>query len=121
MPLLSHTLGFFPAKKLGLGENLPKGVALQWASWGRNSNYMADYLGHEKMTQKILAFYFTDDLFAPKDAVMAFHQHYKQCPIEYREISPSNLGVKKIGHFGFFTKKESQKLWSEIVTFFNSE
>lgn len=48
MPLLSHTMGFFPAKKLGLGENLPKGVALQWASWGRNTDYMGDYSGHEK-------------------------------------------------------------------------
>lgn len=119
IPLLSHTVGFFPMKKLGLGENLPKGVALQWASWGRNSEYMADYSGHEKMTHKMLAFYFTDDSFAPKDAVKAIHQHYRQCQISYRKVSPRDLGIQNIGHFGFFSKVESTKLWAEVVEFFN--
>lgn len=120
IPFLSHTLGFFPSKKLGLGENLPKGVALQWASWGRNPQYMADYAGHEKMTQKILAYYFTDDSFAPKAAVKVIHQHYNHCQVNYREVSPSDLNTDYIGHFGYFTKKESQKLWSEAIDFFNS-
>lgn len=119
MPILSHTMGFFPAKKLGLGENLPKGVALQWASWGRNSDYMVDYSGHEKMNQNILAFYFTDDLFAPKAAVNAIHKHYSQTQVNYREISPVDLGIKSIGHMGFFTKVESKKLWLEVIHFFN--
>ncbi|OUY08882.1 alpha/beta hydrolase family protein [Acinetobacter populi] len=120
MPILSHTIGFFPSKKLGLGENLPKGVALQWASWGRNPDYMGDYSGHKKMKQRILSFFFTDDSFAPKQAVEALHQHYSQCLIHYREISPQDLGVNTIGHFGFFKKDEAQKLWVEVIEFFNT-
>ena len=33
VPVLSHSLGYFPAPWLGLGEPLPKGVALMWSSW----------------------------------------------------------------------------------------
>ena len=119
MPLLSNTLGFFPSKYLGMGENLPKGVALQWAKWCRSANYLGDYTGHEKMTQKILAFYFTDDVFAPKQAVEALHQHFSNSDIHYRRISPCDLEVAQIGHFGFFKKDEAQKLWLEIIDFFN--
>ncbi len=32
MPLLTHALGYFPGRILHLGENIPAGVALQWAS-----------------------------------------------------------------------------------------
>lgn len=120
MPVLSHAMGYFPAKKLGLGENLPKGVALQWASWGRNANYMTDYDGHAQMKQPILAYYMTDDLFAPQEAVKALHQHYHQCKIEYREVTPQELNVKSIGHFGFFKHIEAQKLWLEVIHFFNN-
>ncbi|HHP7236846.1 alpha/beta hydrolase family protein, partial [Longibacter sp.] len=33
MPALAHLCGYFPGRALGLGEDLPLGVALQWARW----------------------------------------------------------------------------------------
>lgn len=120
MPLCTHALGYFPSRKFGLGENLPKGVALQWAAWCRNPAYMGDYRGHEKMTQPLLCYWFEDDHFAPKAAVLALHQHYSQCVITFKEISPSDLNVQSIGHFGFFKNKAAMTLWLEVIDFFNT-
>lgn len=34
LPGLTKLFGYFPAKKLGMFEDLPKGVALEWSQWG---------------------------------------------------------------------------------------
>ena len=32
MPLVTRVVGYFPAQILGLGEDIPAGVAMQWAA-----------------------------------------------------------------------------------------
>lgn len=120
MPIFSYALGYFPSKKFSLGENLPKGVALQWAAWCRNPEYLGDYSGHEKMVIPIQCYYFSDDPFAPELAVFALHQHYKHCAIHYEAVSPHDLGMKRIGHFGFFKKESAETLWLEVIDFLNA-
>ncbi len=49
IPVFTPLFGYFPAKKLGLFENLPSKVVYEWASWGKKKEYMmhfksADYL-----------------------------------------------------------------------------
>lgn len=118
MPISTRLMDYFPAKLFGLGENLPKGVALQWAAWCRHPQYLADYAGHARMTQPMLALYMRDDSMAPQAAVMALHQHYSSCDIEYRELRPAQLGVACIGHMGFFRLTAAEKYWCEIAAFF---
>lgn len=119
IPGLTPLFGYFPSKKVGLGENLPKGVALQWASWGRHPHYINDYDGHRKMTQPIMAYSIEDDFFAPQTAVRALHHEYKNCTVKYRHIVPAELDMRAIGHFGFFQKIQCKPLWQEIVEFFD--
>ena len=38
LPSVTHAVGFFPSEIFGLGERLPKGVALDWARTARNRN-----------------------------------------------------------------------------------
>lgn len=42
MPLLARLYGYFPSGRFKLGENLPKGVALEWARFARSRHYMID-------------------------------------------------------------------------------
>lgn len=119
IPGLTPLFGYFPSKKVGLGENLPKGVAQQWATWGRHPQYINRYAGHQKMTQPILAFSIEDDFFAPQAAVFALHRQYQNCEVQYRHVHPEELNRKTLGHFGFFQKAECQVLWQEIVAFFD--
>jgi len=72
------------------------------------------------MTQPMHCYYFSDETFAPKAAVFALHQHYKQCALTFKYVVPSDLAVQSIGHFGFFKNLGSRTLWSEVVDFFNA-
>jgi predicted alpha/beta hydrolase len=36
---------------------------------------------------------------------------YANAPIEYRRIAPRDIGVPRIGHFGFFRPQFEPTLW----------
>ncbi|MBX2840797.1 MAG: alpha/beta fold hydrolase [Flammeovirgaceae bacterium] len=120
IPVLNNLYGYFPAKKIGLFENLPKGVAREWQKWASNSNYLFKYLPEEKMnyekiTKPFLSFSFSDDEFAPKKAVDKLVGYYKNANIKQIHITPASLGVKKLGHFAFFRKKYKENLWQMLL------
>ncbi len=76
-PLLTPLLGYFPGRRLGLGEDLPAGVALEWARWCRQPNYLMGDLGSQlpdyfgSFEAPILAFKISDDSYAPARSVRA--------------------------------------------------
>lgn len=114
MPALTHALGYFPSSRLGLGEDLPRGVALEWARWCRSPRYLRDWSGHRALTAPILALGFDDDAYAPATAVDALHREYAAARVERRQIAPAAAGVRSIGHFGFF-KPGLPQLWEEVA------
>lgn len=114
MPALTTLCGYFPSSRLGLGEDLPAGVARQWARWCRSPAYMGDYSGHARFKAPILALSFADDSFASRDAVEALHREYRATSVEHRHVSPVELGVPRIGHFGFF-KPGVPALWQQVA------
>ncbi|WP_108866823.1 alpha/beta fold hydrolase [Aquimarina aquimarini] len=121
MPLSTFIYGFANAKKIKQGENLPKGVALQWRKWCLNKNYWETELENSlnkksfaKLSGPIKSMIFTDDTIVSKKANKQLLSYYDQTVIEEIEITPSSFGFKKIGHFGFFSKK-SEKLWENLI------
>jgi predicted alpha/beta hydrolase len=114
MPALTHAFGYFPAHRFGAGEDLPKGVALEWARWCRSREYLGDYAGHAAMDVPVLAFGFADDDYAPRAAIDALHARYSRAQVERRHVSPREVGVDRIGHFGFF-KPGVPALWGEAA------
>lgn len=117
LPATTRTLGYFPARRLGMGENLPAGVALEWARWCRSPEYLGDWGGHGEMKAPILALSFTDDVYAPPAATDALHDHYVNATQTRRYIAPRDVGLKAIGHFGFFREGRVPELWSETADF----
>ncbi|HEU4410296.1 MAG TPA: alpha/beta fold hydrolase [Polyangiaceae bacterium] len=121
MPGLAHALSYFPAKKLKLGEDLPKGVALQWARWARSPHYMIDDAGvplrkgFDRYEGPVLAYSFEDDERAPEACVRALHGYFKKTEVEFRHVRPAALGVKGIGHVGFFRAQFKHTLWKESL------
>ncbi|HUQ75382.1 MAG TPA: alpha/beta fold hydrolase, partial [Burkholderiales bacterium] len=117
LPGVANLLGYFPAKRLGFGEDLPKGVALQWASWCRHPRYLVGALGVEdayaRLRAPLRAYAISDDPFAPLRAVEALAALYPNCPWETRKVVPRELGVKSLGHFGFFRERFRDSLWRE--------
>jgi len=122
MPGATRAFSYFPSKKLGLpSEDLPAGVARQWAHWGRNPNYIVDEDGKPirdkfvSFTAPIRSYSFADDRDAPRAAVESLVGCYTQAPKEMTHKSPSDLGVDAIGHFGFFRERFRGSLWSEAA------
>ncbi|MFN2567339.1 MAG: alpha/beta fold hydrolase [Gemmatimonadaceae bacterium] len=97
MPLVTDLAGYFPARLFRLGEDLPRGVALQWARWCRTPSYLGDWSGHRAFAAPILAIGFMDDPFAPPAAVDALHTRYGSRKQQRWSIAPEELGAARIG------------------------
>jgi len=112
-------LGYFPASKLGLGEDLPAGVAREWARGGRHPRYILGFLGgtaddhYADFKGAFRSYSFEDDTFAPERSVDALIPFYPNARAERRHLKPADLGVPTIGHFGFFREKFADTLWVE--------
>lgn len=121
MPLLAHVWGYLPSKHLGLGENLPRGVACEWAKWCRHSEYLFGYKNeldvsnYATLTVPMLAYSFADDAYAPKPAVDALLQHYSNARIVRKHLTPAAGKAHAIGHFGFFRRTVGETLWRETA------
>jgi predicted alpha/beta hydrolase len=126
MPVVPRVLGYFPARALRMGEDLPSGVAREWAWWGRDRRYLMGRLseearrGYEQYAGFVRAYSFTDDSFAPERAVRAFMQFYPSARRSQRRIDPRDLDLKSIGHFGFFRREAGDLLWHEMLTWIRS-
>ncbi|RAW01271.1 alpha/beta hydrolase family protein [Pseudochryseolinea flava] len=120
IPVLTRMFGYFPSSKLGLFEDLPAKVALQWARWARTPKYVfkdnpALKSSFEALDQRTLFVSFSDDALAPYKAVLDLKRFYKHARIEHWHIHPDDLVVKKIGHFGFFKKHMEMLMWHDMV------
>lgn len=115
MPVLARTLGYFPARRLGFGEDLPRGVALEWARWCRRPRYFGDWSGHRRFEVPVLGFSVEDDPIAPRRAVDALHAEFGGA-VTRRYLAPRDLGVRRLGHFEFLRPGVAPALWEEIAS-----
>jgi len=116
-PLLTALFGYFPAKRLGLMEDLPAGVVRQFHARRRHPDWLRvparDGLPshHARITAPILAVSIADDVYGTRAATLRHHALFVNAPVEYRWIAPADLGEREIGHFGFFRRRYRTSLW----------
>lgn len=118
-PSVTKAVGFLPGV-LGVGEDLPAGVALQWARWCRRPGYLgggsrgeARRAGFARVRAPILAFGFDDDDYAPPAAVDALLALFSNADVRRRQIGRDEA---RVGHFGFFRERH-RDLWREAAAF----
>jgi predicted alpha/beta hydrolase len=119
LPGIAGALGYFPASRLGFGEDLPAGVVIEWARWCRHPRYLVGALqaqaAYARFRAPLLAYAVSDDAFAPLRAVSALFDLYPSAAPELRPVTPRSLGVKTIGHFGFFREPFRDTLWRDAA------
>ncbi len=124
-PLLVRLSGFLSWSKLGMGEDLPRGVFLDWRHWCRFPRYFLDDPNMTHVVQRfaevktpIKAANALDDLWAPPASRDAFMSGYRGTPWQAIDIDPRRSGLGPIGHMGYFRRK-AEPLWQDVLGWFN--
>jgi predicted alpha/beta hydrolase len=119
LPGMSRLCGYLPARVFGQGEDLPAGVAREWASWCRHPGYIVGALGaqeaYARFTAPIRAYVATDDSYAPARAAEAFLEFYPGSLRKLIPVEPQAAGGGPIGHFGYFRERFKDSLWREAA------
>ena len=118
-PLMLSTLGYWPGR-LGVGHDLPPGVARDWRRWSLLPEYLfddpgIDASGYGAYRGRVLSYSFTDDRgFAPAAAATHLLSRMGAALVERRTFTPADAGVRRIGHFGFF-REPTGSLWPGLA------
>ncbi|MGY8661048.1 alpha/beta fold hydrolase [Bradyrhizobium sp. UFLA05-109] len=112
---VAHLLGYAPGW-LGIGEDLPKGVFLQGAKWVSSPRHLFDsglpaLANFASYKGELRALTFSDDPWATRPAVELLCSGFTATKAEVLTVKPSDVGIKGIGHFGFFRPDHRDTLW----------
>ena len=115
-PTVTPLLGYFPGRRLGIVGDLPRGVIEQWRRWCLHPQYALGEgeqmrIRYSAVHTPIVSLSFTDDEMMSQRSTEALLGFYRSAPKVSRRIAPEQLGVKRIGHFGFFREQFADTLW----------
>jgi predicted alpha/beta hydrolase len=126
-PLLVNAKGYLAWSLLGMGEDLPRQVFLQWRHWCQWPRYFFDDPEQADLEKKfaevqipIRAVNSTDDKWAPPASRDAFMAAYSQSQLELITIEPRGLGLPSIGHMGYF-RAQAKPLWEETLDWLTAD
>ena len=120
-PGLCALFGYMPGRRMGLGEDLPRGVMLQWARWTALPRYFFDDPAVDaarrmaRVEIPLLVLGFDDDPWANREAVGMLVSHFTHARVERHEIDPRTAGVPAVGHMGFFRRRCEPVLWKQVA------
>ncbi len=126
-PFLWHVLapaccaifGYFPGSRIGVMGDIPRNALNQWKRWCLNPEYLLACepdvkAAYASVNCPVLSLFFTDDELLQEAGARWLHDAYASAALDYRYINPGEVGLKKIGHFGFFKKREGRVLWPAV-------
>lgn len=118
---IANIMGYVPGK-IGLGEDMPKGVFLQWARWVKSERYYFDdaslaaaLANYANYRRPLRALCIDDDPWATRPAVDLLCSAFKATSPDIVTIKPADTGATTIGHFGFFRLEHRDTLWKNAA------
>jgi predicted alpha/beta hydrolase len=126
-PVLTPLFGYFPGKRLRAVGDLPAGVIRQWRRWCLNPEYMIGVEGRSlrrdfaEVRTPMLSISFTDDEMMSITSTEALLHFYASAPIDRQRVSPSDIGARHIGHFGFFREQFATSLWPRVTSWIEQQ
>lgn len=122
MPVLTSLCGYFPGRRLGWLEDLPAGVAREWAY--RHARLEDSYPAAERdevirrfaaIRAPILAVSVTDDEYGTPPAIARGLSYYRNCHREHVRLTPQALGETRVGHFDLFRDRYRDSFWQATL------
>lgn len=120
-PLSSLLCGYFPGRRFRVGENMPGRVMREWSHWTSLPQYFFDdpaLVAEHRFARPrfpVLSLGFTDDPWAPAEAIALVANKLANCSVELRQYGPEHSHGQSIGHMGFFREKHASTLWPDIT------
>lgn len=119
-PLATRVMGYLPGKTIGLGSTLPAPVYWQWRKWCtsgpkgvlEDTDLPASDWARSGAPVKIVAV--TDDEICPPVCAFNLAEAFEGAKVTELPIDPADKGVKRLGHFGLFTKA-GQPWWDDLI------
>jgi predicted alpha/beta hydrolase len=122
VPMCLRLFGRLPLSLTGL-ENLERGVAEDWRRWGLEEEYLwpdgtSGSPRFAECTFPVLALSFEDDTaYAPRRAVeVLLRDCYVSAPVVWCHVEPEKLGLRGLGHSGFFDPQLCPRGWWDEVS-----
>lgn len=121
VPLATRLCGYFPGRALKKVGDLPSGVILQWRRWCLHPAYSVGAEGPDVARRygavrfPVLALSMADDELMTLRGTHNLVNLYANTERRVESISPAELKVRRIGHFGFFRDQFRQSLWPRAV------
>lgn len=113
MPTLTRVLGYFPASRLGLGEDLPAGVALDWAARSATPDIVPSIPASQNhfgaLVADVLSWRVADDPFATRAAIERLERLFVRASFTDRTLLPSDAG-RALGHLGLLPRRATRRL-----------
>lgn len=119
VPSLLLIFGYVPAK-LGVGHDLPKGIAQDWRNWCLHKDYLFSdnsikQIYFDTFEGQVHAIGFNDDLdFTPKSTINDLIKRFTKAKKTLQIYHPAQFMQKKIGHFGYFKLKD-ESVWMKTL------
>lgn len=110
---ITRLAGYLPGKTLGLGTDLPRGVALQWFGWCSRPDYHGHWQRAETIAAPALSFGFSDDSYAPVAQRKWLLNRYGGKKT-FVTTEPGSFNLRRIGHLDFFRSRHKDSLWPEL-------
>jgi predicted alpha/beta hydrolase len=123
---VARMLGYMPGR-FGIGEDLPRGVFLEWTNWVMKPRYFFDDATLQALENfpnyrgALRAICLTDDPWATPPAIDLLCAGFVNAQVERHDVSPADVGADKIGHFGFFRPAHRDTLWRDAAEWMSSE
>lgn len=116
IPAATATFGYLPGW-LGVGQDVPKRVAREWARWGRHPDYLLRDGGAARRAAfaaprfPLRAIAISDDNYAPERSVRALVAFYSGTRSEIHVVTPADVSRQRLGHFAPFRREPGKALW----------
>jgi predicted alpha/beta hydrolase len=114
LPATAWGLGYSPGRAVGMGEDLPAGVARQWSRWCLRPGYVANEFGrgvtrhyYDEFRAPILSLSASDDSIATAQNVEDLLRLFPAAPKQTLYLVPSRFNVPSFGHVEFFRASRS--------------
>nr|WP_298928785.1 alpha/beta fold hydrolase [uncultured Allomuricauda sp.] len=125
-PSVTRVFGYFPGKRLGLLEDVPKGVIKQWHG-RRKIHNMTEQLNksgqkvyYNEFCGKLLTLAIEDDPIGTEKALKRIHDVFTSADKRIELVRLKDIGAEKIGHFGFFSRRFKTTLWHKTALYYDS-